>query len=132
MRTADRFGLPPASPAIDLPAVWQRIKVLQASFAVDEARRGLTGVEIVTGTGVVTGPQQVTVDGRQTLEAAAILLATGSRPLVPAIEGLATAGFLTTDDLFADRCATVVAGWSSAVVPPGSSWRRPSTDSASP
>ena len=101
MRTADRFGLPPASPVIDLPAVWQRIKVLQASIAVDEARRGLTGVEIVTGTGVVTGPQQVTVDGRHTLEAAAILLATGSRPLVPAIEGLATAGFLTTDDLFA-------------------------------
>ena len=80
----------PASPVIDLPAVWQRIKVLQASIAVDEARRGLIGVDIVTGTGVVTGPQQVTVDGRHTLEAAAILLATGSRPLVPAIEGLAT------------------------------------------
>ena len=77
MRTADRFGLPPASPAIDLVAVWQRIKVLQASFAVDEARRGLVGVDIVTGTGVVAGPQQVTVDGTRTLDAAGHLAGHG-------------------------------------------------------
>src|SRR5262249_46654552 len=41
-----------------------------------------------------------TPSGQRTLEAAVILLCTGSRPAVPDVAGLSEAGFLTTDEVF--------------------------------
>lgn len=51
------------------------------------------GVEIVTGHARLTSRNTVTVDG-QTLEAADILIATGSRPALPRIPGLASSTVL--------------------------------------
>jgi glutathione reductase (NADPH) len=45
------------------------------------------GVELLTGTARITSPHEVDVDGRR-LTAATILVATGSHPAVPPIEGI--------------------------------------------
>jgi len=59
----------------------------------------LPGVRIVTGRARFTGPREVTVNGKR-LAADAFLIATGARPAVPAIPGLAEAGFLTNETAF--------------------------------
>ena len=104
MRTADRFGLEPAHSPVDTTRVWARIRAIQASIATtddDPARYRAMGVEIVEGEAMVTGAHEVTVDAGRRLDTRFILLCTGSRPAEPAIPGLAEAGFLTSETVFA-------------------------------
>jgi pyruvate/2-oxoglutarate dehydrogenase complex dihydrolipoamide dehydrogenase (E3) component len=66
--------------------------------------RGLEseGAEVVRGTARVVGPGAVEVrrDGEnpRTLETAALVLAVGSRPVIPSIDGLEEAGYWTSND----------------------------------
>ena len=53
------------------------------------------GIELRAGTARLTGPHTVEVDG-EAITAGAILIATGARPAVPEIDGLAAAGYLTS------------------------------------
>jgi pyruvate/2-oxoglutarate dehydrogenase complex dihydrolipoamide dehydrogenase (E3) component len=102
MRTANRYGLPASEPEIDSALVWRRIRAVQDEIARadDSPDRFLEmGVELVFGAARVTGPRTVVVGGRL-LATRFILLATGSRPSVPAIEGLAEAGFITSESMF--------------------------------
>ena len=57
------------------------------------------GVEFVRGTGVLEDEQTVRV-GELVLRARRILIATGSRPAIPAIDGLAETDYLTNETLF--------------------------------
>ncbi len=57
------------------------------------------GVEFIRGTGVLEGPHEVRV-GDRVLPARRILIATGSRPAVPAIDGLSETDYLTNRTLF--------------------------------
>lgn len=102
LRTAGRWGLPPGDGGIDTAAVWARIRAVQAEIAATDdnpERFEALGVELVTGTGRLTGPHTVDVDGRD-LETRYVLLCTGSRPAVPPVPGLVTAGFLTSESVF--------------------------------
>ncbi|MDQ4005348.1 MAG: NAD(P)/FAD-dependent oxidoreductase, partial [Actinomycetota bacterium] len=60
------------------------------------------GAEVVRGSARVTGPGRVEVarDGEtsRTLEARSLILATGSVPVIPPIDGLAEAGYWTSND----------------------------------
>jgi pyruvate/2-oxoglutarate dehydrogenase complex dihydrolipoamide dehydrogenase (E3) component len=70
------------------------------------------GVTVIKETGRIAGPGQVEANGR-TLEADAIVLATGSEAIVPPIPGLAEAGYWTNreaTDLTAIPESTVVIG----------------------
>jgi mercuric reductase len=53
------------------------------------------GIELLEAEAELTGPHTVSADGQE-LSAGAILIATGARPAVPAIEGLEEAGYLTS------------------------------------
>ncbi len=53
------------------------------------------GIELRTGTARLTGPHSVEVEG-EAISAGAILIASGARPAVPEIDGLADAGYLTS------------------------------------
>src|SRR6185369_7757533 len=55
------------------------------------------GVELLRGRGRITGPNTVDLDGR-TISAKTILVATGSRPVVPEIEGIEHV--ITSDGFF--------------------------------
>ncbi len=102
IRTADRFGLPAGEPAIDTARVFARIRGVQRTIAAgadSPDRFAARGCAVHAGRARVCGPHAVEVDGRR-LDGRYILLATGSRPLVPDIPGLAEAGFVTSETLW--------------------------------
>ncbi|WP_428390371.1 dihydrolipoyl dehydrogenase family protein [Lichenicoccus sp.] len=57
------------------------------------------GVEVIRGHAALAGPRSVAVGGH-ILEAPRIVLAVGSNPVLPPIEGLAQAPYLTNETLF--------------------------------
>ena len=102
MRTADKYGLPSVVPEVDTELVWKRIRAIQQDIAStddDPKRYEDMGIEILRGTARLTGPNTLDVDGH-TIETRYVLLSTGSRPAVPPIEGLADAGYITSESLF--------------------------------
>jgi pyruvate/2-oxoglutarate dehydrogenase complex dihydrolipoamide dehydrogenase (E3) component len=102
IRHADDVGLPPASAAIDTGAVLARVRAVRARVAAEsdnEERLASLGVRVLHGEAAVRDAHTVDVDGRL-YTTRFILLATGSRPAVPPIEGLCAAGFLTSATLF--------------------------------
>ena len=103
MRSAAHVGIAPVEPQIDLERVWARMRDVQQRIARtddDPDRLRARGIEIVAGAAQLAGPQRVEVAGRS-LDARFVLLCTGSRPAIPAIEGLEAAGCLTNETLFA-------------------------------
>lgn len=103
MRHADAYGLEPVKPTIDTAKVFDRIRGVQRQIADDEDNpehfREL-GLDVLVGQpGRITGPNSVAVDG-SSLDARFILVCTGSRPVVPPIEGLVEAGFLTSETVW--------------------------------
>lgn len=63
-----------------------------------ERFRGL-GVEVIAGTARFVGERELEVNGRR-IGAKRIVIATGSRPLVPRVPGLAEAPYLTNETIF--------------------------------
>jgi pyruvate/2-oxoglutarate dehydrogenase complex dihydrolipoamide dehydrogenase (E3) component len=107
MKVADKYGLPSVDPEIDTSLVWKRIREIQRDVASTDdnpQRFEEMGVEVVFGTARLAGPNTVRVtakDGNdRDLETRFVLLATGSRPATPPIDGLAEAGFLTSETVF--------------------------------
>jgi mercuric reductase len=98
-------GLAPATVAVDFGAL-----VAQKDDVVHDYRAkkyasvadGLTGFELIRGDAAFTGPHAVSVDGRA-IEADRVLIATGSRPAVPPIQGIESVPYLTSDLLDADE-----------------------------
>jgi pyruvate/2-oxoglutarate dehydrogenase complex dihydrolipoamide dehydrogenase (E3) component len=102
MRHADAYGLTPADPRIDSARVWARIHAIQQEIASsDDSPQQLEteGVEVLLGAARLTSSNTVRV-GDAEHSARYILLATGSRPATPPIDGLAEAGFLTSERIF--------------------------------
>jgi pyruvate/2-oxoglutarate dehydrogenase complex dihydrolipoamide dehydrogenase (E3) component len=94
IRSADRFGLGVASLAIDFPAVMARVR----SIATDPGRGSSDdslrsqGIDVLHGEATFEAYDTVIVDGTTRLNAQRFVVATGSRPAVPPIPGLAEAG----------------------------------------
>jgi pyruvate/2-oxoglutarate dehydrogenase complex dihydrolipoamide dehydrogenase (E3) component len=102
-RSAARLGVT-AAPVIDFAAVKDHVEASIAHIApVDSQERfeGL-GVRVVRGMARFAGPDSVVVGG-QTITARRIVIATGSRPHVPAIPGLSRLSFLTNETIFGLR-----------------------------
>ncbi|MGI9645230.1 MAG: dihydrolipoyl dehydrogenase family protein [Ilumatobacteraceae bacterium] len=103
IRHADRLAIGAQPPEIDLTAVWRRIAAVQEDIATtddDPDRLRSIGIDVVEGEARVTGAHEVTV-GDQVLSTRYILVATGSRPLIPPLDGIAAADVLTSENLFA-------------------------------
>jgi pyruvate/2-oxoglutarate dehydrogenase complex dihydrolipoamide dehydrogenase (E3) component len=106
VRRAGEFGVSAGEPDVDLPAVWRRIRAIQAEIAATDDspdRFREMGVELIVGTGRVTGYREVTVDtadGPRRLETRFVLVCTGSRPAMPPVPGLAEVDVLTSENLF--------------------------------
>lgn len=95
----DPIGDPPA---IDYLKVYEHIKGAQrfiANHADSPDRFRQLGVELVHGSGQFTNPHTFEVNGRP-LRARAFVIATGSRPLIPPIQGLEDVGCLTNESVF--------------------------------
>jgi len=102
LRDANQFGIRgPQSIEADFPAVMERMRRLRARISDhDSARRFKElGVDVFLGEGRFSGPGTVEVAGK-TLRFKKAVIATGTRPVHPAIEGIAEVGFLTNETVF--------------------------------
>ncbi len=99
---AGQFGLKvPEGTEVEFPAVMERMRRLRARISDHDSAarfRGL-GVDVFLGEGHFSGPGTVEVAGKA-LKFKKAVIATGSRPVHPAIEGIVEAGFLTNETIF--------------------------------
>lgn len=101
VRTASHFGIYTSEPTVKLNEAMGHVKSVVDTIQVhDSAERfEKLGVDVIFGTGQFVDENTFEVNGRQ-LKARAFLIATGSRPTVPPVDGLKEAGFLTNEQVF--------------------------------
>lgn len=102
MREAQSFGVrAPAEVVVDFPAAMARMRRIRARLSrVDTPSRLVTeGVDLYFGRARFIGRDAVDIDG-STLRFDRAMVATGSRALLPEIDGLDDAGFLTNETVF--------------------------------
>lgn len=115
IRRSDAYGLEAVGPSTDTDRVWTRLKAIQVQIAqTDDSAERFTamGVEVLSGAAHLTSPTTVRVGGSHRTRH--VLLATGSRPALPPIDGLEDAGPLTSETIFtldqAPRSVVMIGG----------------------
>src|SRR6516225_8743209 len=117
VRDAAQYGINvPPGVQVDFPAVMRRMRRLRAGISPHDSAarfRGL-GVDVYFGQATFTGANTVEVAGKS-LRFRRAVIATGARAHQPPIPGLAEAGFLTNESVFAlterpPRLAVIGAG----------------------
>ncbi|MCB1249190.1 MAG: FAD-dependent oxidoreductase [Acidimicrobiales bacterium] len=104
MRTARGMGISDVSASLDFTALRQRIESIE--HRLEHSVTGLLesqGVALVQGSGRLVGPHEVVVDGpdgETHLDADVIVLATGSRPRLPAWAPVDGRRVLSTRDAY--------------------------------
>src|SRR6266511_4137363 len=101
MRVADRVGLAPVEPTVDLGRVMGQVRAAQARIAPQDSPERLraAGVDVLQGHARFAGPGRLLVDagdGDQEVGWRAALVATGSRPVLPELPGLRETDPLTS------------------------------------
>lgn len=102
MRDAGRFGLAPVEPDVDFAAVMAHVAGVIAEIAPHDSQERFEGfgIRVIRGRARFTAPRQIEVNG-EALSARRIVLATGSRPMVPPVPGLDGVDYLTNESIFA-------------------------------
>ena len=103
VRDAGRFGVQiPRPVVVDFAAAMTRMRQARAAISAHDAAarfRDEWGVDVYYGDARFVGPDAVEVDGAR-LEFRKAVIATGSRPAVPDVPGLAEVGCLTNETVF--------------------------------
>lgn len=101
LSTAADFGIEVGHFRVDFPQVMAHVHSAVAKVAPHDsvARYTELGVHCVRGAATLTSPWSVEVNG-ETIRAPKIIIATGARPRVPSIPGLAQIDYLTSDNLW--------------------------------
>src|SRR5690606_6445975 len=101
LQRADECGLRTGVSGVDLAAVMRRVhKVIGRVEPHDSVERcSALGVDCLQGEATLVSPWCVRVDGRE-ITTRAIVLASGARPAVPAIPGLDSIDYLTSDTVW--------------------------------
>jgi pyruvate/2-oxoglutarate dehydrogenase complex dihydrolipoamide dehydrogenase (E3) component len=102
MRNADQYGAKtPDNVLVDFPAAMERVRRIRARLAREGSVKDLSavGVDVFFGEARFTRRDQVAVGGDM-LGFEKALIATGARPTIPSIPGLATAGYVTHETIF--------------------------------
>lgn len=104
LRKAGQLGFRNVSGEVDFAAVMERVQRVVSDVEPHDSVERYTGlgVEVIEGKARITSPWSVEVNG-QTLTSRAIVIATGARPLVPAIPGIELVQALTSDNIWALR-----------------------------
>ena len=100
-RRAGEFGVNVRDLRVDFPAVMQRMRTLRAELATNDSteRFQSLGIDVFLGEGRFASPRTIAVAG-QSLRFRKAIVATGSRPAIPDVPGLAAKDFLTNETLF--------------------------------
>ena len=90
-----------AARGASFPAAMAAVRDAVATIAATETAEVLAreGIEVVRGQAVFSSRNEVSVAGR-VLRAGRFVIATGSRPAIPPVPGLAEAGYLTNESVF--------------------------------
>lgn len=101
VRRASDFGINVTPPSVDFTTIMQQLRQLRAKLGPNDSAYRLTdlGVHVFFGSGRFTGNDSVLVNNA-TLRYRKAIIATGSRPRIPAIPGLDTCRYLTNETLF--------------------------------
>ncbi|HKO16650.1 MAG TPA: FAD-dependent oxidoreductase [Gemmatimonadaceae bacterium] len=101
VRTGRRFGVEARESHLDFGCVMRWVRQAQQRIAPHDSPerfRGL-GVDVIQGEARFAGERTVLVDGRA-LTAKRVVIATGSSPAVPPIDGLKDVPYLTNETIF--------------------------------
>ncbi|MFN7397520.1 MAG: FAD-dependent oxidoreductase [Sandaracinobacter sp.] len=104
-RSADKLGIRAQDPDVDFPAVMARVRSVIATIEPHDSveRYQSLGVDARIGHATLIDPWTVeirTAEGAERLTTRAIALATGAKPIIPPIPGLADAPHLTSETLW--------------------------------
>jgi pyruvate/2-oxoglutarate dehydrogenase complex dihydrolipoamide dehydrogenase (E3) component/uncharacterized membrane protein YdjX (TVP38/TMEM64 family) len=101
MRRAPEFGLAPVTVGVEFPKVMQRVKSIIARIEPHDSVERFTslGVNCIAGEARLISPWEVKI-GDEVRSARNIIIASGARPLVPPIPGLAEQDYLTSDTIW--------------------------------
>ncbi len=104
MTTGAKFGIAPVVPEIDFAKVKDHVANVIAGIApVDSQERFEDlGVRVIREWGKFSGPNEVTA-GNYRIKARRFVVATGSRPFVPPIDGIDSVPYLTNETIFEQR-----------------------------
>jgi dihydrolipoamide dehydrogenase len=97
-KDAARLGLMPANLDIDMAKVSHYIQSVISRVAENE-KVYIEGVTVKFGNVSFNSSTELTLDGER-FSSRNTLIATGSQPLIPRIEGLEETGYLTNEDVF--------------------------------
>ena len=104
-RSAD-YGIKSASVDFDFADIMARVKAIIKTIAPHDSAERYTslGVEVIAGVAEITSPHSVAVKGhdgsKRELTAGSIIIAAGSEPFVPPIEGIDQVDILTSDNIW--------------------------------
>ncbi len=101
LRHAERYGIPAATPEISIATVMEHVQSVIETVAEHDSpeRFQALGVELCFGSGSFVSPTCFQVEERA-IRARKFVIATGSRPAVPPIEGLDSVPYLTNETVF--------------------------------
>lgn len=101
LRRADLFGLEAIDPTVDGGSVLASVREVRSRIQPhdDPERFRAMGVDVIEGEARFRSPREIEVEGRS-LRARKFVIATGSRPAIPSIEGLEEVGYFTHETAF--------------------------------
>ncbi len=101
MTTGAPFGITPVKPQVDYAAAKRHVKAVVDGIAPHDSveRFEKLGVQVITEYGRFISPREVQA-GAHVIHARRFVIATGSSPFVPPIEGLETVRHYTNEDIF--------------------------------
>lgn len=101
VRTAGAYGVRVCEPQVDFPAVLERMRACRAAIAPHDSpeRFESLGVDVVFGSARFVSPWEVRVQER-VLRARNFVIATGTSPAIPPIEGLESVPYYTNETIF--------------------------------
>ena len=107
-RSGAAFGIAPVEPKIDFARVMDHVAETIAAIAPNDSveRFEKLGVRVLKEEARFVGRNELAA-GPHRIRSKRIVLATGSRPAVPPIPGLADAPYLTNETIFANRTLPV-------------------------
>ncbi len=106
IRHAQEWGLDPQTPAFRFDAIFERMRRLREEVGVrdsEERFEGL-GIDVFRGRAAFVSAHEVRV-GDTSLKAQNFVIASGSRPTIPAIEGLDRIRYYTNESIFDELAA---------------------------
>ncbi|MGZ8995238.1 MAG: dihydrolipoyl dehydrogenase family protein [Rhodospirillales bacterium] len=104
MRSASRYGIANGNPRVDFAAIHDHVHGVIAGIAPHDSQERFEGlgVRVIRAAARFTGPAEVEA-GDVSVRARRLVIATGSSPSVPPIEGVAEIPYLTNETIFGLR-----------------------------